>query len=439
MGRNLKKRYLLFVWLLSTVSVSAQDQLSFEQARDIMLNNNNLIKAVGKKQDAYSFEEKAATGLRLPTLKAIGSVSIMNKDVTVELAPDKSLVLQKKDIQFLGAELSWAVFTGGKIKSAQRAAKINSAIAANEMSGTKDKLISELADRYFKAKLTIEALRVRIETLQGMDKHLHDAKKLFERGMIPESELLQTKVAVADARRELLGASKDIGLAYSALANTLELDSVNTKLSTPFFIAANLEPLKYYQDLGVANYPDIEKLNLLGKLEETKIAAEKADYFPHISVLAAQIIPSNNFPLLRNPTIAMASLSYTIFNGGQRRNKVRAAEATRQSIGLMEEKAKTDIRTVIRKFYDDLQKQADLLQSLESSLIYSKELLRVRTKAFAEGMSTSVDVIDAQLHLADIELKKLNCYTTYDSTLAKLYEFSGISEEFVHQILTIKQ
>ena len=452
--RNYKKYYYLFwvSFILFSLSARAQNNLSFSEAQDIMYHKNTLVKAVHKSQEAYSFEEKAARGLHYPTINALGSATIMNKDVTVDLNNEKAkvaqllqlsspnilgnwdFILQKNNIEFAGIGFLWPVYTGGKINAAQRAAKIKSSMGENEMTNTKNKLVSELAERYFQAKLAAEALIVRKDVLEVMNQHLYDAQKLEQRGMIAETETLQAKVAVADANREVLAAAKDVKLSLAALANTLEADSLNVKLSTEFFVAQNVKPLKYYQDLAAANYPEIQKLRLQGKLVDEQITNEKADYYPHVMLAGTKVFVSNNFPLIKNPAVAGVAVTYTIFNGNQRKNKIDAASATREEVTLYREKAETDIRTLVEKLYDDLQKQNEQLESIGASLTYSKELLRVRTKAFAEGIATSVDVVDAQLHLASIELQQLNAYANYDITLAKIFEYSGISQEFSGQI-----
>lgn len=68
--------------------------------------------------------------------------------------------------------------------------------------------------------------------------------------------------------------------------------------------------------------------------------------------------------------------------------------------------------------------------SLEQSLLFAKELVRVREKAFIEGFSTSVEVADAYLYLASIEIKRYQALFEMDKTLAQLLETCGLSSEY---------
>ena len=51
-------------------------------------------------------------------------------------------------------------------------------------------------------------------------------------------------------------------------------------------------------------------------------------------------------------------------------------------------------------------------------------------KAFIEGFSTSVEVADAYLYLASIEIKRYQALFEMDKTLAQLLETCGLSSEY---------
>ena len=57
-------------------------------------------------------------------------------------------------------------------------------------------------------------------------------------------------------------------------------------------------------------------------------------------------------------------------------------------------------------------------------------LFRSKNAAFLEGMSSSSDLIDAELNLAGVRTERLQAAYNYDLLLAQLLEAAGISEEF---------
>ncbi|HUN02449.1 MAG TPA: TolC family protein, partial [Niabella sp.] len=72
----------------------------------------------------------------------------------------------------------------GKIKAANKAASIEEKEAIEQINQKKAELISELAERYFGLKLALEAVTVRQEVYDAMQRHLEEAKKMEQQGLI---------------------------------------------------------------------------------------------------------------------------------------------------------------------------------------------------------------------------------------------------------------
>jgi outer membrane protein TolC len=64
------------------------------------------------------------------------------------------------------------------------------------------------------------------------------------------------------------------------------------------------------------------------------------------------------------------------------------------------------------------------------SLELARENVRVRTRGFEEGVATSLDVVDARLSLARVELGRLAAARDFDVALAELLEAAGQSERY---------
>mgnify|MGYP001251147279 CR=1 FL=1 len=55
----------------------------------------------------------------------------------------------------------------------------------------------------------------------------------------------------------------------------------------------------------------------------------------------------------------------------------------------------------------------------------SEELVRMRKKAFTEGMATSTEVIDAETMLSKVKVARLAAYYEYDVALMNLLALCG--------------
>lgn len=456
----LKKNRTSVIVFLGTFSflfvrnVEAQT-LSFSEAYSVMHKENSLLKGIEKQKEAHQYTWKAEKGLRYPTVKAFGLGLYFNRKIGADLNDFRNgvgsflqipnpevlgnwdLTFVKREMAFGGFMATWPLFTGGKINAAIKAGEIRKQIGEKEFENTTNKLISELAERYFQVKLAEEAVEVRKQVLLGVEHHHHNAVKLEENGIIAPVEKLQADVAVADANRELLAAEKDAKLARVALANTIEVDAVYDKLTTDFFITPQLESLEYYQEAAINNNPLLQKVELQNQLAEQGIRAKKSAYYPTVLAFGQTILVDNSpvgFGWVDHndkPWVVGVGITYTLFEGLKNKNEIKAAKATKESVELLKAKAQKDIVTLIEKLYQEIQKHQEQITSLELQEQLATELVRVRNKAFLEGLAASTDVVDAEMNLSGVKLLKLKAHYDYATGLASLLEYAGLSNEFL--------
>ncbi|MDR0229730.1 MAG: TolC family protein [Flavobacteriaceae bacterium] len=454
------KKYVIHgfsLFMLFAVSTEIQAQeLTFSEAYAIMNKENTLIKVVEKQEEIHEFKLKAMKGLRYPSVRAVGVGIYMDRSLGLdfnglrngigdfihlpnpEILGDWSTKFNKRDMAMGGFMATWPLFTGGKINAAIRAHEIESEMGEKDLANTKNKLVSELAQRYYQVKLADEAVLVRQTVYDGMLKHLHDATKLEENGMIAPVEKLSADVAVSEANRQLVGAKKDAALARVALANTMEVDEVKDVLISDFFTASNLESLQHYQSLAVSNYPMLQKVALQKELAEEGVKIKKSSNYPTVLAFGQTLLVHNNpmpgLDILNNnnkPWTVGVGVSYTLFEGFKNKNEIRAAKATKESVELYEHKAQGDIKMLVEKLYKDIEKQEEQIKNLKVQETLAVEFLRVRTKAFSEGFATSTEVTDAEMNLSGVRLMKLQASYEYAVGVASLFEYTGLSSEFL--------
>ena len=120
-----------------------------------------------------------------------------------------------------------------------------------------------------------------------------------------------------------------------------------------------------------------------------------------------------------------------IFDGLNREYKYSAAKQTVKQVEVLEMKAGKDIAVLIEKLYNQMNNYANQMKSIDASLAFAEEYLKAKNAAFLEGMSSSSDLVDAELNLAKVRTERMQTAYNYDVALAKLLEAAGISDEFI--------
>ena len=425
---------IAFAAAFATVApLSAQEvkqTLSLDEAIAVTLTENPAMKAAEFEEKAAMQERRAAIGLRMPQINVTGAYAYLGKDIGFDfnemkgpaknlagqllgsglippeaipsingllnplLNADWFLTLQDRSLGFVGGGVTMPIWLGGKINAANRAARINERTAAEQGNQTRNALISELVERYFGLALAMQVVEVRRQVVDGVRRHLEDAIALEKNGMIAQSERLYVEFKMAEAERELANAKLQAETIASALSNTLGRENAWQPVTSMFMID-KVEELAYYQDLAQDRNPLLNQVS--------------------------GIVPR---------WAVGVGVNIKIFDGLNREYKYSAAKQTARRVGALQNKAGKDISVLVEKLYNQMMNYRNQMTSIDASLNFAEEYLRMKNAAFLEGMSSSSDLIDAELNLAGVRTERLQAAYNFDLLLAQLLETAGISDEF---------
>jgi outer membrane protein TolC len=390
--------------------------------------------------------EAAARGLYFPTVTVEGSYTCLNDDVTIDLNPLRRVMtglhglpagvlpsfelgVQDQEYQKMAATAQWPIFTGGQITAANRAAAATlDAAEARERSGVA-KLSSEVVTRYFGLRLARDVVAVHRQVLSALDRHLDHAVKLEQQGMIARAERLHASVARDEARRQVLAAEHDTAIAQAGLQNSLGA-ATPVDPEDELFIVRSLEDPAHFQQLARDRNPLLRQLAAGHRAAGQGLEKAKGTRWPQVYLFARQELMTDDLTVLEPEWAAGIGARLTLFDGGSRRHRIGAARALTAKAGHLEEKVRKDLSTLIDQHYHEIAKAAEQFEALESALVLAVENLRVRQRAFEEGLATSLDVVDAQLSLAKIRIARLSALFDFDVALAGLLEAAGSDDAF---------
>lgn len=489
-----KIKYLIIVMcFLSSYATAQKNNLSFEEAVMITFKESPTIKqgAIAQKQSRLLIQSKK--GLYLPTISLDASYVHLKEDLSIDLGeirdaiaplyqtlgnfgnfsgvpnPDPNTnkvvpllpdnvstqvirekllngaqelsaknwnkVVQPQQFGRVTAKLNWPIFTGGKIITANRAEKIKAKVVSYEQQQKNAELYNELVDRYFGLSLAYSAKKIREEALEAMEKHVNDAQKLFDEGMIPKSQTLHAKVYYSSANRALKKAQRDINIIENALNTTLGNRKSELYMpTTPLFYLKNLESLEYYQQNALQKSPLLKMIDEKKRLAKQKVNIEKSNYYPNVALFANYDLYNKNLSILTPDAMVGVGLSWTIFNGLSRTKNYQAARLKVEEVNLIKEKAENNILTAVNKYYQEAKMYLEQLEELDVTLSYAKEELRIEEKAFSEGMSTSTKVVDARLGVEKVKIERLQTIYNFDKSIANLLKYSGMYDDFINYL-----
>lgn len=343
--------------------------------------------------------------------------------------------IQDEQFAVVDASILMPLYTGGKIKAANKAAEAKLEISQAKNQHVVSQEITSVVKRYFGLRLAMNVAKVRNEVVAGMKKHLNDAVKMEENGMIAHAERLHAEVALANAQRALKKSTNTVELMQTALQNSLATNQP-VKPTTDLFISAKREKLQENIDRAREANPAIMQLKAQEKLAQQGITKEKSAWYPDVFAFGQADIANYQLSEYMPEWMVGVGLKVNLFDGMAKVRKVQAAKLQHLEVQKWQEKAQLDIATGVMQVFQQLEQAADNYSSAQTSLEFAQEYVRVRQKAFAEGFATSTEVVDAQLNLAKVETEILKAKYDYDVALARLLALGYRSEQITGFIPT---
>ena len=464
----MKKVTLVMLALTAVMQLPAQEQgrtLSLEEALEMTLSDNPAIRAAEFNRRAAQQERRAAIGLRMPQIGITGSYAYLGKDIEIDLNNTKTpvqnlagqilqsgmipsdyipsisqmlsgamaaswaLPLQDRSLGFVGGDVTVPLWMGGKINAANRAARINEQTARSQGIQQRNALVSELVERYYGLALARQVVVVRQQVVDGVRKHLEDAAALEAQGMISRSEKLYVEFKMSEAERDLQNAQSQVETIAAALNSTIGRTDDYLPV-TAMFILERIEPLDHFRTLAAERNPLLDQVDQKRRLAYEGVRAQRSSFLPQVVAMGGMSFYDYQVSKVLPRWAVGVGVNFKLFDGLNREYKYSAAKQTVRRVEALQDKAGNDISVLVEKLYNQMENYRTQMASIEASLAFAEEYLKTKNAAFLEGMSSSTDLIDAELNLAKVKTERIEAAYRYDVSLAQLLEAAGISDEF---------
>ena len=464
----MKKVTLVMLALTAVMQLPAQEQgrtLSLEEALEMTLSDNPAIRAAEFNRRAAQQERRAAIGLRMPQIGITGSYAYLGKDIEIDLnnmktpvqnlagqilqsgmipsdyipsisqmlsgamAASWALPLQDRSLGFVGGDVTVPLWMGGKINAANRAARINEQTARSQGIQQRNALVSELVERYYGLALARQVVVVRQQVVDGVRKHLEDAAALEAQGMISRSEKLYVEFKMSEAERDLQNAQSQVETIAAALNSTIG-QTDDYQPVTAMFILERIEPLDHFRTLAAERNPLLDQVDQKRRLAYEGVRAQRSSFLPQVVAMGGMSFYDYQVSKVLPRWAVGVGVNFKLFDGLNREYKYSAAKQTVRRVEALQDKAGNDISVLVEKLYNQMENYRTQMASIEASLAFAEEYLKTKNAAFLEGMSSSTDLIDAELNLAKVKTERIEAAYRYDVSLAQLLEAAGISDEF---------
>ena len=331
--------------------------------------------------------------------------------------------------------LSQALFTFGKVGAAIRAAKFGIASADEQLRLFRQAALRDTTAAFHDILLAGELRTLALQNLEQKNRHFDEVQKKFMMGVATDYDVLAARVAVENARPEVIRAENLVRITREKLSFLLGLGERGID------VRGNLETeVGPYPDFDKAvalarrNRPDVadmgHRLRMAGELVTIAATGDK----PRVDLKADwgwRDLSLENNQADGQTWMAGLYLTYPIFDGLRTRGKVSQAKSDVAVLKIEEAKLMDTVLLQTREAVDATREAGEIVQALTATTVQADRLLAMAEKGYELGVKTKLDVDDAALNRTQARGNLARARRDYLVALATLQWVMGTIEEAV--------
>jgi len=298
--------------------------------------------------------------------------------------------------------LSQVIYTFGQVEAAIRAAKIGLKTADDQLKINQQTVMKDVSSAFYDVLLAKELYKLAQENLEQKKRNHEESKKKTVLGVGTEFDVLVSRVAMENARPEVI-----------RTANLIQ----QSRLRFAFQLGLSEERVdgRGSLDAPIAAYPPYEEsiVTALNRRPELK-------EFRHRIGIAEEVVNINNAydkprvdfkagygwqNLILDTTQADGPawtvglfLTYPFFDGLRTRGKVAQSKSDLASLKIEEAKFIDSLILLVQDAVNRVKEAGEIVKGLDGTVTQAETLLALAEKGFEFGVKTRLEVEDAQLN-----------------------------------------
>lgn len=407
-----------FYFLMFSLSISyAQDRtLTLQEAYKLSLQNHEAVKIA--EEGLYQFEqsERQAVANILPTVTADAGYtkySTEKRSAITVLQPDYSYNYSVR--------LGVPIYRGGREWSALRQAKYLLKAGEKGLSIVQENILMGVANAYYGVLKITKEIEIKEADLKRAEERRRVSSARFNVGEVTKTAVLRSEAEVAGIQADLSRARMGQLVAQDRLARLVGL-SPGFKLSEPPQKDVPKEEVEQFIKVAYDKRDDYLKSKAEEEIAKEVITFTKGSFKPTLR-LDGVYSWRNQDPLVaafftKESIFATLTLSYPLYEGGLRMAELRESESKLRESEYKRLNIRKDIENEVREAYYNLEAFSSAIEFYKKQVSFAEENYNTVFKQYTYGLSTNVDVIDANSVLVNAQQSLAN--SSFDLQIAIL-------------------
>jgi len=363
----------------------------------------------------------------LPQLSLNATYTRLDEVASVDLG-EGAFALGSLDNYEVAAGISQILYSGGQVSAAWRAARITRVYATENRRAFEANLVFEIIRSFHAVLLARETLKVQEASLDMLQAFETQTRQRQQSGAASDFDSLTAAVRVANARPGVIAASNQLALARSTLATRLHFKD-------PFEVVGELSAgtedrsLPELQAMALQQRPERELARLGRDLAREAITAAHAKARPEVRLFAnttggnaSQFAATDDWDWRWH---AGVSATWNLWDGNLTRQTVRQRQIEQQQQENLLEDTEAMILLEVEQAWLALEQARQALAASSASVELAERALTIARTRYDAGLSTYLELTDANLALREAELLRLQATHDHANAIARIHVATG--------------
>jgi len=274
---------------------------------------------------------------------------------------------------------------------------------------------------YLRAK---EAQKVAQASVDSSDARLKNTIAKYEAGSLPKFDVTRAEVELANFQQKLISARNAVLTARAALNSVLgvgvseptDIQSIDVQVNPPVMDIDALTADAY------TRRPDMRSVETAVKLGRHNLKLQQTGTKPTASVVGTfnHNFKAAGFSGQKDSWMAILAVQMPVWDGGVTRTKIDQAKAQIDISQDSLEQAKLGVALDVKVATVNIQDATERVSTAKSSVALAEEALRLANVRYDAGISTLVEVTDAESALSEARFNYVNALYDYATAIADL-------------------
>jgi len=413
--------------------------LTLDRAVELALKNNESLLSTRLEEDRARARVREAYSEALPKLDFSSTVT-RNWSLPEFNFGGQTFKVGTDNVINFGLDLSQTIYRGGQVGAGLKMARYFQQISESNTDQMRENTLHQVRNGFYDVLLAEAIVEVATAAYDRAVAQYEAIQRFYEAGTVSEYDVLRSKVVVTNTHPPVTQAKNRLAIAKADLKRLIGLPwqvSIRCTGSLDVDVSGLPGDIESAVAVALSNRSDLKAAQLQAAMNDASIRLARGENRPDVSLSAGYLMQAqvndpgfkslgfNDFSRSWNTLI---NVSFPVFDGRENSGRIMQAQADYELSRYFERQLRKQIEVDVTEALLNLVEASERVLAGAEAVELASRGLAIAQVQFEGGVSTQLELIDAQLILKQAETDHVTAEYDLATAVAKLKNVLGMME-----------